>query len=135
MSTTRAWARQVVGAIRSAAPVRGDTTLFLTGVPDNWPPLMAARYGVRAALDLGHAKIAVCKATGAPVSFDVVDLVTGVARTVGHWPQPPTRKRHGPVRGLAVAAFKGLGSEIAPRRGWVTMPGLGAVQGSEPVSG
>lgn len=118
----RECARQAVRAIQAPMPAR-DSTLHVTGVPADWPPEVVATYVTRAALELGCARIAVHRPATAPVGFDVVDTIRGVARQVGYWPRPPITRR-GPIHGFALTGLRGLGAGIDRVRRWVPVPQL-----------
>lgn len=132
MALIREQAREVVRVIK--APTPQDGTLHVTGVPPVWPSILVARYVVRAALELGCARIAVHRPAGRD-EFDAIEVINGVARTVGYWPRPRL-KRPGPLRGYALAGFRGLGAGVEQVRRWV--PGLGSwgsARSLSPVSG
>lgn len=111
--------RALVQSIQAPVPV-SEGTLYVEGVPaDKWDDreairVLVARYAVRVALELGKTKIVVRHATRAPITFDVVDLLHGIARLGGgRLPRPVL-----PVMpsNIATVGFRGLGAEIAPTR-------------------
>ena len=100
-----------------------ERTLFLEGVPSNWPLAIAAQYALRAALENSCTTIAVRSGIHRRRVFSVIDLLE-LTRYLQPGPlhrlMPPQLKRI--PKYLATMGHKSHGSEFGITRPYISVP-------------
>ena len=129
--------RNYVRRIRLSEPqVQGlsaERTLFVEGVPPQWPSTVVAQYCLRAALENNCSYITVRKGVHSRQTYSVIKLLD-VTRSLhcGGALQPPLMKQV--PKDLATMGHKANRSTFGRTRPLVRVPSLNAVSGLSPAA-
>jgi len=104
------------------ADLRKEKTLFVTGAPLEWPPVLVAQYVLRAALENGCTTIEVRQGVHRVRSFDTMRLFTWARMWRGGRPPTPKMKRIPPYIGTMKQAA--VGNFLEARRPLIVVPSL-----------
>jgi hypothetical protein len=103
------------------ADLRKEKTLFVTGAPSNWPPVLVAQYALRTALENGCTVIEVQQGIHRRVTFDTMRLFTVARQWRGG--RLPTVKMARVPRYIGTWKQAAVGNVLEARPTLIAMPG------------